>query len=121
MRTSTTAAKKRTVRWVGRLLVPAFLLALVQLPGACSPRMAQFMAGAVIVGAAVAVVAHHDAHYHHRHCGHHYVVVEDREVYEYEGRWEYYDESTGEWYYYEEPPVPTYHRHYHYYDNGYGY
>jgi len=109
-------AKKTLGGWLGGLLVPALLLALAQAPGACSPRMAQFMAGALIVGAAVAVVAHHDAHFHHHHCGHEYVIVEDREVYEYQGRWEYYDDSTGQWYYYEDEPAPTYEYHDHYYE-----
>lgn len=107
---------KKLTSWMGRLLVPVVLLALVQAPNsACSPRMAQFMAGALIVGATVAIIAHHDAHHHSPYCGHEYVVVEDREVYQYQGRWEYYDDETGEWYYYTEDPVPTYERHYHHY------
>ncbi|MBL8786161.1 MAG: hypothetical protein JNJ59_14780 [Deltaproteobacteria bacterium] len=64
--------------------------------------------GAVEVAAYVAVtamvLAAHDAHYHSYHCGHHYVVVENRPVYEYQGRWEYYDPHEDTWYYYPEGP-----------------
>ena len=105
---------------VVRALVPLLLIVFAAGPlgtSACSPRMARFMAGALIIGTAVAVIAHHDAHRHYPGCGHEYIVIEDREVYQYQGRWEYYDEQTGEWYYYVEDPVPVRHRtvhHYHY-------
>ncbi|MFT7579031.1 MAG: hypothetical protein ACI9MR_000693 [Myxococcota bacterium] len=56
------------------------------------------------VAIAVAVLASHDAHYHGHSCGHRYIYVEDRPVYEYEGRWEYYDEYDDRWYYYETYP-----------------
>ncbi len=42
----------------------------------------------------------HDHHLHHSHCGHRYIYYQDRAVYEYEGRWEYYDYDNDTWYYY---------------------
>lgn len=108
----------RIRRVTARALVPLLLLALIAGPlgqTACSPRMAQFMAGAFIVGTAVAIMAHHDSHHHYRGCGHEYVVIEDRDVYQYQGQWEYYDDYDGRWYYYQEDPVPTRQRTVHHY------
>ncbi len=74
-------------------------------PG-CGHRLALGVARVVAVGvAAAAVLAGHDAHMHSHVCGHEYVIIEDREVYHYQGRWEYYDPDTGEWYEYEEVEI----------------
>ena len=109
----------KSKRFLKPLVAATLVLTLMGGSAGCHPRFARLIAAGLIAVAAVAVVAHHDAHFHDRYCGHSYVVVEDRDVYEYEGRWEYYDEGSGQWYYYEEPPVPdeTYEEHYYYYDN----
>jgi hypothetical protein len=46
------------------------------------------------------VLAAHDHHHHSAYCGHTYVVYEQRPVYYYGGRWEYYDAGADTWYYY---------------------
>lgn len=98
---------------LARAVVVASLVAFVLAPTTgCSRGMANFLAGALIVTAAVAIVAHHDAHYHDPWCGHERVYVEDRDVYYYEGQWEYYDQDSGQWYYYTEPPVQEHHHYY---------
>lgn len=70
----------------------------------CNRYGLEILRGVVEITAAVAVtalaLAAHDAHYHHAHCGHHYVVHESRPVYQYQGRWEYYDPWDDTWYYY---------------------
>jgi hypothetical protein len=58
----------------------------------------------VTVAAVATVLSWHDAHHHHVHCGHEVVYVEERPVYNYEGRWEYYDPDSGTWYHYTERP-----------------
>ena len=58
----------------------------------------------VTVAAVATVLAWHDSHFHSHHCGHEYVYVEERPVYHYQGRWEYYDAHNGPWYYYNERP-----------------
>lgn len=69
------------------------------LPG-CGPRTASFIAGMIVLGAALAIMAEHDAHFHSRHCGHRHVVYEGRDVYYYNGHWEYYEPNTRRWYFY---------------------
>ncbi len=60
---------------------------------------------AILMTAAVAtVLALHDAHTHNYSCGHEYVIVEERPVYHYQGRWEYYDPGSGQWYQYDRRP-----------------
>jgi hypothetical protein len=70
----------------------------------CNRYGLEILRGVVEIAAAVAwtalVLAAHDAHYHHAHCGHQYVVYESRPVYQYQGRWEYYDPWNETWYYY---------------------
>ena len=44
------------------------------------------------------------AHHHHRRCGHRHIIVDKRKIYDYQGRWEYYDRKSDTWYYYEDPP-----------------
>ena len=86
------------------------VLALVILAQGCRP-MAYFATRAIITAAVVAgVLATHDAHYHDHHCGHDYVYLDQREVYHYEDRWEYYDPHDGHWYHYENPPPELRHR-----------
>ena len=89
-----------------RMTLLAVVASLTVAGSGCTPGMARFAAGAFIMTAAVVTIAaiHHDAHYHSHHCGHHYVLVEDRPVYHYQGHWEYYDEETGQWYRYRQPP-----------------
>jgi hypothetical protein len=95
-----------------RLLLTSALVAIALMGQGCSPQFARLAAGAFIVtAAAVTVMAIHDAHMHSRHCGHHYVVVEQEPVYYYEGRWEFYDEESGRWYRYRDaPPQARYRR-----------
>lgn len=84
------------------LLLAALLVVLTSVR--CG-RGGFMLAQAAITMAAVAtVIAVHDAHYHDYYCGHRYVVVEDRPVYYYQDRWEYYDAPSGRWYMYEELP-----------------
>jgi len=83
------------------------LVALLALSStACTPGMFRLVATAAITTAVVAAVIHsHDDHYHHSRCGHEYVFVDGREVYQYQGRWEYYDPSDGQWYVYDDLEV----------------
>ena len=79
---------------------------------ACTPRSFGNYAARTLVQAAVTVAVHvaiegvvtamveHDAHYHSHRCGHRYTVHDGRDVYEYNGYWEYYDADAGGWYYY---------------------
>ena len=62
------------------------------------------MRAVTAVAMVATVLAVHDAHHHSHHCGHEYTYVEDRPVYYYEGRWEYYDNESGHWYYYDDTP-----------------
>ena len=79
-------------------LVLAFLTST-----ACSPGLFRFAASAVITTAVVAAVIHaHDSHFHHEYCGHKSVLFDGREVYHYQGRWEYYDSYRQEWYVYDD-------------------
>lgn len=86
------------------LTITAVVLAASLTSGGCG-RGGFLLARTLVTVAAVAtVLAWHDAHYHHHHCGHEYVYVEERPVYRYQGRWEYYDPDSGRWYMYEELP-----------------
>lgn len=92
---------------VRNLLLPLVLVALLVRPTVgCSPQVARAVAGAAIFMTAVAVIAHHDAHWHSHHCGHPVMYVDGRDAYWYQGHWEYYDEATGRWYRYTEAPPP---------------
>ena len=89
-----------------KLLRGAIAAALITMVIAQSASCNRYTAGlafrALVTTAVVAtVLASHDAHRHHHHCGHRFVVVEERPVYRYQGRWEYYDEERQRWYYYE--------------------
>jgi hypothetical protein len=80
-------------------------LSLIAIPAAGCGRTGWELFGTLAEVAAYVAVealihARHDAHFHHRHCGHRYVFHDDRAVYEYEGRWEFYDDTSGTWYYY---------------------
>jgi hypothetical protein len=76
--------------------------ALTVATASCSPRMfGAALATAAIIGA-VAVLAHHDAHFHDPYCGHPHRYHDGRTVYYYGGHWEYYDPGAGTWYYYNE-------------------
>lgn len=94
-----------------KLLIVALMLSLGLSSAGCNRYGWQLLGAAVEVAAYVAVTAlvlsAHDSHYHSHHCGHHRVVYEGRPVYEYDGRWEYYDEYDGRWYYYPDG-VPGY-------------
>lgn len=91
-----------------KMAVVALLFAALITQSGCG--RAGFLAARILVTAAVVatVLAVHDSHYHSHHCGHEYVIVEERPVYRYEGRWEYYDDHEGQWYQYEE--LPHHHR-----------
>jgi hypothetical protein len=85
------------------LLIACFIVSTLASTG-CG-RMGVLAARAVITTAAVAMVlAAHDAHHHHRRCGHRHIIVDKRKIYDYQGRWEYYDRKSDTWYYYEDPP-----------------
>lgn len=91
--------KLRTL--VALMMIGAFSFTAVSTGTSCNRYMAGFMVQAIVATAVVAtVLAAHDAHFHSHHCGHSYVIVEERPVYHYEERWEYYDEESGRWYYY---------------------
>ncbi len=84
------------------ILVAVVITSLAQM--GCSPRgFAAFRTFAAFATVAT-ILAAHDAHFHSHHCGHEYVYVDERPVYHYEGRWEYYDAQSGHWYYYEGQP-----------------
>ncbi len=90
-------------RWTTLILALALTLGAT----GCSSSALRAVAGAALVGAAVAhtvaavhVIRHHDAHHHHGRCGHRRRRYQGRYVYRYEGRWEYYDGSSGRWYRY---------------------
>jgi len=94
-----------------KLIVAALLLTVFIGGSGCNRYGWQVLGTIAEVAAYVAVtavvLAAHDAHYHNHHCGHRYVVYEDRPVYYYEGRWEYYDPYEGTWYVYPEG-IPQY-------------
>jgi hypothetical protein len=90
--------------------VAALVAALLGTSGCLvSPRGAQAVGSvaaaalwtAAVVGT-VTVLAYHDAHFHHDQCGHYRRWHEDRWVYYYGGRWEYYDQTSATWYVYAE-------------------
>ena len=87
-----------------RLLIAALLISSFVGSAGCNRYGWQMLGSLVEVAAYVAVtalvLASHDAHYHSYHCGHRYVVYEDHPVYDYGGRWEYYDAYEDTWYYY---------------------
>ena len=86
------------------MAVAALLITLTLTTSGCG-RMGYLAMRTAITVATVATIVHwHDSHFHHHHCGHEYVYVEDRPVYHYQGRWEYYDQESGHWYQYEELP-----------------
>ncbi len=88
-----------------KMAVLAALMVMMLFNSGCRVG-AHILARTIVTAAVVAVVlAHHDAHYHDHHCGHRMIIVEDREVYQYQDRWEYYDSRHGEWYYYEDLEV----------------
>ena len=91
----------------GRIvIISAAIVAVLSMSIACSPAMFRIVATAAITTAVAAAVIHsHDDHYHHSRCGHEYVIVDGREVYQYQGRWEYYDPYDGQWYFYEDLEV----------------
>ena len=89
-----------------RLVIGCTLVAVLAVSSACTPGMFRLAATAAITTALVAAVIHsHDDHYHHSRCGHDSVIVDGREVYQYQGRWEYYDSYDGQWYVYEDLDV----------------
>ncbi len=89
-----------------RIAVIAALFAFMVVNTGCTRLGARILARTIVTAAVVAtVLAYHDAHYHHHHCGHRMVIVERREVYHYQDRWEYYDADGGRWYYYEDLDV----------------
>ena len=86
-----------------RYQAAAVAVVFVLLLSACSPGLFRFAAATVLTTAAVAAIMHaHDDHYHHRHCGHEAAFVDGQEVYNYQGRWEYYDERSQTWYTYDD-------------------
>ena len=93
------------------LVIGALFVVLVTQSG-CG-RMGMVAARVLVTAAVVAtVLAVHDAHYHHHHCGHEYVIVDERDVYHYQGRWEYYDSHQDQWYEYRDfEPRRHHHRH----------
>ena len=98
---------------IGKNLVVAMSLAgtLTATQPGCTREGWQLMGAlaevAIYVAVTAVVIAHHDAHYHNHYCGHRWVVYEERPVYYYEGRWEYYDHYQDTWYYYPDG-VPGY-------------
>lgn len=94
-----------------KLVVAALLITTFLGSSACNRYGWQVLGGLVEVAAYVAVtalvLAAHDGHYHHHHCGHRWVAYEDRPVYYYQDRWEYYDPYSRTWYYYPDG-VPGY-------------
>jgi hypothetical protein len=99
-----TATKSPRVRG---LIAVAALAALATDGCYVTPRTAQAVANvaaaavitAAIVGNAT-VLGYHDPHYHYEHCGHHRRWHHGHWVYQYGGRWEYYEPSYRRWYYY---------------------
>ena len=87
-------------------VAPAGLRIAAMLPNAgCGrPGLAVLQTIAVVGLAAAVVLAVHDAHMHSYRCGHETIIVDDRPVYYYQDRWEYYDAERGQWYYYREDP-----------------
>lgn len=94
-----------------KLLIAALLITLFAGSAGCNRYGWQLFGAvaeaAVYVAVTALVLSTHDAHYHSHHCGHHYVVYEERPVYHYQGRWEYYDPYAETWYYYPDG-VPDY-------------
>jgi hypothetical protein len=91
-------------RPITSLLVAGALIAALG-SSACVRGGGRAALGALHVAAAIAEVvavaatlAHHDAHFHGRRCGHSYRWYEGRYNYWYNGRWEYHDD--GVWYAY---------------------
>jgi hypothetical protein len=54
---------------------------------------------AAVIGTVV-VLEDHDAHRHGAACGHYRRWHDDRWIYKYDDRWEYYDAPTARWYVY---------------------
>jgi len=88
----------------------AVLALLSTLGSGCylSPRGAAVLgnvAAAAIYTAAIvgtlAMLSDHDGHYHFETCGHYRRWHSGRWVYNYQERWEYYDDYNGQWYYYD--------------------
>ncbi len=84
------------------ILVAVVITSLTQI--GCGPRGFAAFRTVAAFAAIATVLAVHDAHFHSHHCGHEYVYVDERPVYHYEDRWEYYDSESGHWYYYEGRP-----------------
>jgi len=94
------------------LLGAALTVGLAAQLSACTPRSLGNYAARAVVRTAVQVAVHvaihgivtamieHDSHYHHHSCGHRFTVHDGRDVYEYNGHWEYYDRDARRWYYY---------------------
>lgn len=96
--------------WSRRLMLGVALTVVLGMSG-CNRYGWELFRGAAEIAAYVAVTAMvlswHDHHHHSYSCGHRYVVYESRPVYQYDGRWEYYDERADRWYYYPDG-VPGY-------------
>jgi len=86
------------------LVIVALLLSLSLGSVGCNRYGWQLLGDAVELAAYVAVTAivlsAHDRHYHDAYCGHTHVYYEGHDVYDYRGRWEYYDRYDDRWYYY---------------------
>jgi len=69
-----------------------------------APRGVHHLAAAAIWTAAIAgnvvILVAHDAHLHSETCGHYRRWQDGRWIYYYEQRWEYFDDTSGQWYYY---------------------
>ncbi|MCA9519666.1 MAG: hypothetical protein KC609_01780 [Myxococcales bacterium] len=82
------------------VLISVLTLGFGAMTPGCSPRTLGFVAGMVVLGTAMAILAEHDAHFHSHHCGHRHVIYEGRDVYYYNDHWEYYDPNARRWYFY---------------------
>jgi len=86
--------------WVGAMLLSLMLLGQF----GCTRHGLHVFRAVATVAVYAAILATHDSHYHNHHCGHTYVVHDNRPVYHYQGRWEYYEPDTGNWYHYDRRP-----------------
>ena len=87
-----------------RIGLATLLITLVLAQSGCGRGGLHALRAIRTIAIVATILAVHDAHFHSHHCGHEYMLVEERPVYHYNGHWEYYDDHDGNWYYYNEPP-----------------
>jgi hypothetical protein len=87
-----------------RIGIATLLISLVLAQSGCGRAGLHALRAISTIAAVATILAVHDAHFHSHHCGHQYMMVEERPVYHYQGRWEYYDEHDANWYYYNGSP-----------------